>query len=43
MVSLGRPVSRVEMNAKNAPLTPSFPNKTLPYALFTAKGLKKNT
>jgi len=42
MVGLGRPVSRVEMNAKYSALDTVLPKQMLPYALFTAKGLKKS-
>jgi hypothetical protein len=40
IVDVGRRVSRVEMNAKNAPLTPPLPTPTPLYAIFTAKGRK---
>jgi hypothetical protein len=41
-VGLGRPVSRVEMNAKNSALDTGLPKQTLHPAFFTAKGLKKS-
>src|SRR5271157_749664 len=40
-LGLGRPVSRVEMNAKNAPLTPSFPNRRSPMLSLQPKGAKR--
>jgi hypothetical protein len=42
MVGLGRPVSRVEMNAKYAPLTPAFPNKRYPMLFLRQKAPKKS-
>src|ERR1035438_10035437 len=41
MVSLGRTVSRVEMNAKYAPLTPSFPNRRYPMLFLRPKTQKR--
>ena len=41
-MGLGRPVSRVEMNAKNSALDTGLPKQTLHPAFFTAKGLKKS-
>src|ERR1035438_3088813 len=41
MVGLGRPVSRVEMNAKYAPLTPSFPNRRFPILFLRPKARKR--
>src|ERR1035438_2562100 len=41
MVSLGRTVSRVEMNAKYAPLTPSFPNRRYPMLFLKPKAPKR--
>src|ERR1035437_11129065 len=40
IVEVGSPVSRVEMNAKSAPLTPASPHRRLSTAIFTAKGRK---
>ena len=42
MVGLGRPVSRVEMNAKYAPLTPPFPNRRYPMLFLRPKTSKKH-
>src|ERR1035438_2830502 len=41
MVGLGRPVSRVEMNAKYAPWTPSFPNRRFPILFLRPKARKR--
>jgi hypothetical protein len=41
MVGLGRTVSRVEMNAKYAPLTPSFPNRRYPMLFLKPKAPKR--
>src|ERR1035438_5327712 len=41
MVSLGRTGSRGEMNAKYAPLTPSFPNRRYPMLFLKPKAPKR--
>ena len=40
IVDVGRPVSRVEMNAKNAPLTPASPRRRLPTHFLRPRAIK---
>src|ERR1700676_5564062 len=40
IVEVGRPVSRVEMNAKNAPLTPASPHRRLTTQFLRPRTIK---
>src|SRR5208282_4170671 len=40
IVDVGRPVSRVEMNAKNAPLTPASPHRCFPAHFLRPRAVK---